>query len=89
MTDPRIDRVLGPAGPELGCDECFEYLDLYAEQNLGLASGFALCRSCVAPAECGAERHCLGMRAHLSGCPACAEEYQSLLALVQGGRPTE
>jgi anti-sigma factor RsiW len=25
------------------------------------------------------------MRAHLEGCPACAEEHQSLRALVAGG----
>jgi hypothetical protein len=33
-----------------------------------------------------------GMAAHLEGCPACREDYESLLALVRredGGAPTE
>ena len=33
-----------------------------------------------------------GMEAHLEGCPACREDYESLLALVRaedGGAPTE
>ena len=38
----------------------------------------------------GREVH--GMAAHLEGCPACREDYESLLALVRhddGGAPTE
>ncbi len=61
--------LLGPTGPELSCDECFERLDEYVE---------------------GREVH--GMAAHLEGCPACREDYESLLALVRhddGGAPTE
>ena len=61
--------LLGPIGPELSCDECFEHLDEYVE---------------------GREVH--GMAAHLEGCPACREDYESLLALVShedGGAPTE
>ena len=27
-------RMLGPAGPELGCDECFDQLDVYVELEL-------------------------------------------------------
>jgi hypothetical protein len=27
------------------------------------------------------------MRAHLEGCPACHEDYHSLLQLVQSGEP--
>jgi hypothetical protein len=26
-----LGRLLGPAGPEIGCDECFEQLDRYVE----------------------------------------------------------
>ena len=88
MTDPsRIGRLLGPARPELGCDECFEYLDRYVEQELGAGRDFASCQACVSPADCTAERRCLGMRAHLAGCPACAEEYESLRALLQASDP--
>jgi hypothetical protein len=27
-------RMLGPAGPEIGCDECFDQLDAYVELEL-------------------------------------------------------
>ena len=29
-----LRRLLGPAGPEVGCDECFEQLDRYVELEL-------------------------------------------------------
>ena len=64
-----LDRVLGPSGPELGCDECFAELDRYVE--LELLGGDA---DAAVP----------GLRAHLEGCPACREEYESLRALVGG-----
>jgi len=82
---PDVDRLLGPEDPELGCDECFEQLDRYVEQTLGMRQGFERCGSCVSPDRCAHDAHCLGMRAHLEGCPACAEEYESLLALVGSG----
>jgi hypothetical protein len=66
--NPAIARLLGPAEPEILCDECFEQLDVYVEAELGDADADA-----AVP----------GMRAHLQGCPACAEEYESLRALVQ------
>jgi hypothetical protein len=62
-------RLLGPAEPEIGCDECFTELDRYVEADL--AGNDA---NTVVP----------GMRAHLAGCPACREEYESLRALVGG-----
>ena len=31
-----LARLLGPAGPELTCDECFEQLDRYVELELEL-----------------------------------------------------
>jgi len=52
--------LLGPVGPEIGCDECFDRLDEYVEG-----------------------RDVPGMGAHLEGCPACREEYESLAALVR------
>ena len=59
--------LLGPGGPELTCEQCFEELDRYVELEL---SG--------ADADAGVP----GMRAHLQGCPACAEDHRSLRALV-------
>jgi hypothetical protein len=75
--DKRMDknplkRLLGPAEPELLCDECFEKLDEYVELELEGAP---------------ADDRIPGMRAHLEGCPACQEDYDSLRALVRGGGP--
>jgi hypothetical protein len=69
--DPReaLARLLGPAGPELGCDECFEQLDRYVELELAGAD---------------ADAAIPGLRAHLDGCPACHEEHESLYALARG-----
>jgi hypothetical protein len=67
-TDRWLRAVLGPAGPELTCEECFEHLDRFVEVELEGDDPEA-----VVP----------GMRAHLVGCPACAEDYESLLELVR------
>ena len=64
-----IEGLLGPAEPEILCDECFERLDEYVEAELAGAP---------------AEQTVPGMRAHLAGCPACSDEYESLRALVAG-----
>lgn len=62
-----LGRLLGPAAPEVGCDECFARLDEYVELELrGLDADAAV----------------PGLRSHLDGCPACREEHESLLALV-------
>jgi uncharacterized protein YihD (DUF1040 family) len=61
-------RLLGPSENELGCDECFDELDVYVELELRGADADA-----AVP----------GMRAHLAGCPACAEEHESLRALLE------
>ncbi|MEA2439334.1 MAG: hypothetical protein QOH76_758 [Thermoleophilaceae bacterium] len=66
-----IERLLGPSGPEIGCDECFDRLDEYVE--LELAGGEA-------------DSQVPGMRAHLDGCPACREEHESLRALLTAER---
>jgi len=64
-----LGRLLGPAAPEIGCDECFQELDRYVELELaGLDADAAV----------------PGLRAHLDGCPACREEHESLRALVGG-----
>ena len=62
-----LARLLGPAAPEVGCEECFELLDEYVE--LDVAGGESAAWTA-------------GMQAHLEGCPACREEYESLRDLV-------
>jgi hypothetical protein len=71
-----IERILGPTGPELGCDACFDLLDEFVELELALGGA-------------GADARVPGMRAHLEGCPACREEHESLRALLaaDGGLP--
>ena len=64
-----LGRLLGPSGPEVGCDACFDQLDRYVELELAGADV-----DTVLP----------GLRAHLDGCPACREEHESLRALVGG-----
>jgi hypothetical protein len=64
-----LGRLLGPAGPEVGCDEGFDHLDRYVELEL---------------AGQDADGAIPGLRAHLEGCPACREEHESLRALVGG-----
>jgi hypothetical protein len=62
-----LERLLGPSGPDIGCDECFERLDEYVELELRGSD---------------ADRGVPGMREHLAGCPACREEHESLRALL-------
>jgi hypothetical protein len=64
-----LNRLLGPAGPEIGCDACFEELDRYVELEVNGQNADA-----AVP----------GLRAHIEGCPACREEHESLRALVSG-----
>ena len=74
MNDRELQRrLLGPEGPELTCDACFEELDRYVELELAGAD---------------AETAVPGMAAHLEGCPACSEEHESLVALLKSA-PTE
>ena len=63
-----LTRLLGPSGPEVSCDECFELLDEYVDLEVAGED---------------AEARIPGMRAHLQGCPACDEDHASLRALVQ------
>ena len=66
--DNTLRRLLGPAEPEVLCDECFDRLDQYVELELQGAP---------------ADERIPGLRAHLEGCPACQEDYDSLRELVQ------
>ena len=64
----RLARLLGPAEPEVSCETCFEELDRYVE---------------LERAGVDAEAAVPGMRAHLAGCPACAEDHEALHALLE------
>jgi hypothetical protein len=67
MSASALAALLGPAGPEIGCEECFEVLDVYVELELDGSHADA-----AVP----------GMAAHLEGCPACREERDSLRDLI-------
>ena len=66
-----IDELLGPDGPEVSCEECFERLDEYVDLEV---------------AGQDADARLPGMRAHLEGCPACREDHESLRELVKADR---
>jgi hypothetical protein len=63
----KLEALLGPTGPQVTCEQCFERLDEYVELELQDAD---------------ADGRVPGMRAHLAGCPACSDEHESLRALV-------
>jgi hypothetical protein len=66
-----VALLVGPGGPEVGCEVCFDELDRYVELELaGRDAATAI----------------PGLREHLAGCPACREEHESLRAFVSGER---
>jgi hypothetical protein len=65
--DRLLARLTGPPGPELSCEECFDQLDRYVELELAGSDADSAIR---------------GMQAHLEGCSACAEDRESLRALL-------
>jgi len=65
------ERLIGPDGPELSCEECFDALDAYVERELADEAA-----AVTMPA----------MRAHLAGCSACRDDHDSLLAFVGSRR---
>jgi hypothetical protein len=65
---PPAEHLIGPTDPELGCDECFEALDVYVELEL---TGMT------------ADAQMPLMSAHLRGCSACRDDHDSLLALLR------
>ena len=69
-TDPPqlLQRLLGPHGRELTCDQCFDRLDRYVELELAGRDADTLVP---------------GMRAHLEGCSACREDREGLAALLR------
>jgi hypothetical protein len=66
----RFAKLLGPSGPEVSCEECFELLDQYVDLEL---------------AGMDADDRLPGLAAHLDGCPACREDHESLRAFVVAG----
>ena len=62
------DRLVGPEGSEVTCEQCFELLDEYVDLELAGAD---------------ADARLPGMRAHLDGCPACDEDHESLRDFVR------
>jgi hypothetical protein len=62
-----FERLLGPTGYQVTCEECFDLLDEYVELEV---------------AGHDADERIPGMRAHFEGCPACHEDHESLRALV-------
>jgi anti-sigma factor RsiW len=62
-----VTRLLGPSAAEVSCEQCFELLDQYVDLEL---------------AGHDADARVPGMRAHLQGCPACAEDHASLREFV-------
>jgi hypothetical protein len=62
-----LARLIGPLGPELDCEECFEELDRCVELELDGAD---------------ADAAIPGMRAHLEGCSACQDDRDSLRDLL-------
>jgi hypothetical protein len=62
-----MTRLLGPVGPEVTCEECFDLLDEYVELEVAGAD---------------ADARLPGMREHLRGCPACREDHEGLREFV-------
>jgi hypothetical protein len=69
-----ITALLGPPGPQLTCDECFEHLDRYIDLTL--------------TPNTNPDHTIPGMRAHLTGCPACHDDHDSLLAYTRATHHT-
>jgi len=62
-----LERLLGPTGDRISCGRCFELIDRYVELELaGVDAGARI----------------PGLRHHLDGCRACAEDHDSLRALL-------
>ena len=63
-----LTRLLGTAGQDSGCEEGMAVLAEYVELELAGRDAETLFPS---------------LAAHLRNCPACAEDYEGLLALVR------
>jgi anti-sigma factor RsiW len=67
-----IAALLGPDGPEVTCETCFDELHRYVDLELAGADADA-----AVP----------GMGAHLAGCPACRDDHESLYELARATAP--
>ena len=67
-----LTRLLGPSGPEVSCEQCFELLDEYVDLELAGED---------------ADRQLSGLREHLQGCPACREDHESMREFVRHQGP--
>jgi anti-sigma factor RsiW len=74
VNDTILRLLLGPADPELLCDECFARIDEYVDLEVRGEP---------------ADERIPGMRAHLDGCPACREEHATLRALAEDPPPDQ
>lgn len=68
----KLDVLLGPGRPEVGCDECFELLDRYVDLELSGEDAAAEMPE---------------MHAHFEGCGVCRDEYESLRELAGTSGP--
>ena len=68
MNDETIQRLLGPTGEQVTCEQCFDLIDEYVDLEARGAD---------------ADASIPGMRAHLEGCPACHEDHESLRDFVR------
>jgi hypothetical protein len=66
LTDEHARQLVVDTEPWLSCEDCFRLMDGYVELLLEDPESEAMPE----------------MRVHLHACPACAEEAESLLALV-------
>jgi hypothetical protein len=66
-----LTRLLGSPGKDTGCEGALSLLAEYVERELD-----------------GRDVHKLlpAVAAHLHNCPACAEDYEGLIALAREGR---
>ncbi|WP_448072548.1 hypothetical protein [Georgenia yuyongxinii] len=66
LTGSAVRQLTLPTEPWLSCEDCFDRMDRFVEALLARPGTTAFPE----------------MRLHLAGCPACAEEAESLLLLV-------
>ena len=66
LTDEQARRLVLDTEPWLSCEDCFRLMDRYVELLVADPGSSAMPE----------------MRVHLEGCPACAEEAESLLELL-------
>ena len=74
MTDPRLEKLLGTADPDAGCDHAGEMMDEYVE---------LLLRGEPVP------ERLAEFVAHIANCAACSEDTESLLALIREEEKTD